>query len=64
MAAVIANEFTEADNDTSSALIEIGLVLFIMTPSSTGCRGCSSGAWLVRPSGPPPEVVQATESAV
>ena len=35
MAAVLANEFTEADNDLYlNALIEIGLVLFIITPSS------------------------------
>ena len=32
MAAVIANEFTEADTDLYlSALIEIGLVLFVIT---------------------------------
>ena len=46
MSAVIANEFTEAaDPLYLNALIEIGLVLFIITLASTRCRAPSSGAW-------------------
>ncbi|HSS44154.1 MAG TPA: hypothetical protein VLO07_02345, partial [Thermoanaerobaculia bacterium] len=38
MAAVIANEFTEADTDLYlDALIEIGLVLFIITLAINAC---------------------------
>ena len=46
MAAVIANEFTEAaDALYLSALVEIGLVLFTITLIVNCCRACSSGAW-------------------
>ena len=45
MAAVIANEFTEAADLYLSALIEIGLVLFTITLIVNRCRACSSGAW-------------------
>ena len=41
MAAVIANEFTEAADELHlHALVEIGLVLFVITLIVNRCRGC------------------------
>ena len=47
MAAVIANEFTEAADELYlHALVEIGLVLFIITlDRQRALACCSSGAW-------------------
>jgi len=44
MASVIANEFTEATSDLYlSALIEIGLLLFVVTVIVNALAGCSCG---------------------
>ena len=65
MAAVIANEFAEAADDLHlSALLEVGLVLFHRSrSSSTSDRACSSGSMTRERRPRPSAVVESQESA-